>query len=702
MSLFILPLAILSIFIYLSFSFFTNSTLFLIIFILIGIISSFFVLRKSFQEDLRSLKEFIKPSTLSLILLILFVVTIKAIVISPFTFTKKINNFEHIQVTPVGDYYKNAFFVSALAQDGIPPKNPYFPASNLSYYLGIFFIPAALVNIFHLSANWVFYIFTIIYDSIALLLFLEIILNIFKSRFYQTLALALVISGTGVNTIPSVFNTLGQGHSDYGLQLNSLYDTLLFVPQHFLPATISVWIVFRLIRKKLGTIPLSALSTFILLSTTFVSLVYVFWLFILFLAQAGLRRKLILAGLLTLFLLVPSIIYLSDRTNIFYFYKLNPYFFTQNYILNIFLTLLIAYGPLLIIIPMLCLFTLKKIRYSYFLAFILPVAIAWFIRSPRFDDFSRRTLTPLQFALPIVYICLLQNVKSKKVRSLFILLTILTILIGAKGFYLDYADKWRSRTMLLPKDSEIILKIRSLPKQVSLAAIDRDRWVELTPSLAFKKIASPYLFDSIGFLVGNKISEEHTQYESQAVGLFIEPLQDKSLAQLIENKNHQLALLHQFFARYPRDLLLVNNRVWIKKDTNPWLQILKDLGVKNYPLTPHFTAFNYADLLDKTASLAVSINFSKGIKTDVSYRRVKLPEGLQFLATCQNRFPSDTNLEFEDYNSIFHKVLQKDYPCIGQLFYLKKSEDVLLTTDSKNVDYLYSFPVEIKENLSKK
>ncbi len=698
MSLFLLPLAVLSITSYFSFSFFKNSTPSLIIFILAGILLSFIILRKSFRIELNSLKKFFyNPLNLSLIALIIVVVAIKAFVISPFVITKTINSFKHIQITPVGDYYKHSFFTSSIAQDGVPPKNPYFPASKLSYYLGYYFLPAALVNIFHLPAHWVLYIFCISTDLLAFLLLLEVICRQFKSYFYRLMVLGLIFGGLGVDSIPFVFNTLGQGLSDQGLQLNSIYEALLFIPQHFLPSAIIVWVIYSLLHKNLKLIPFVILSVFIFLSSIFVSLVYVFWLALLFLFNNQDRKMLFYAGLICLLLLIPYFGYLSDRSNLFYFYKFDPYSFTNSYFLNICYTFLIKYGLILLFFPILLLLNLRQVGPGYFFACFIPLAVTWFVRTPIFNDFSRKTSIPMQFVLAIAYIYFLQSIKSRMFKGIFIVFTIVTIILGLAGFYLEYAHYWKGRVFLHPKDSELIFKVRKLPKEISLAAIDKDTWVELIPSLAFKKVATPYLFDSYVYLTGSKISEEHSGYESQAVSLFLAPLIASDISHLIKTKNSELQALNLFFKRYPRDLLIINNKLWVKKDTNPWLVILKELGIKYQNLTPNYTGFNYSDLLEKTSSLGVFVDGNKAKKVEVLDRRVFLPKGLQFLATCEHTFPSEVNLEFEDYNLIFHKTLQDEHSsCIGQFFYLQESENLLLTKNTK-LDYLYSFPVGITQ-----
>lgn len=690
-----LPIALISLSLYLALILIGSSLSVWIEAALFGLVASYFFIKPDFKNSREDFRNTLGIKNSFLILIVLFVVLAKAFVLSPFVVIKDTGGFKHIQLTGVGDYYKHSFVTSALIQDGIPPKNPYFPVANLSYYFGYYLVPAAVSRIFHVFPNISFYAFCLVADFIGFLLILEVINKTLKNYWYKLLAILLLVFGVGIDAIPFVFNTLGQAQNDQGLQLINNFKSLIFNPQHFFAAALTVWITHKLLYDKLKLLPLSLISTFIFLSSIFVGLTYIFWLGLIFIFKPNLRSFLFKTGLLSLVVLVPFLLTLSDRGNLFYFYQFKPFAFTSNFIVNTLATFFVKYGPMLILLP-LSIFLTKKYNLGFILGIGLPLIITWFVRSPVFNDFSMRTSMPIQLILPVLFLELVQGIKQKYSRYILLMLTIITILIGAKGFYLEYLNDWRSREIFAPKNSELILKVRSLPDNVKLAALDRDRWVELIPSLAFKKITNPYLYDSYIYLAGTKVSNNHAVYESQAKQLFLEPITAENPEKLVNLENSNLSKLHDFFSKYPVDLLIVNNQLWLKKDTNPWLMIFKNMGVGFENFTSYYTAFKYPELLQKTKDLKVTV-LDTPEKSVAKDRRISIKEGVNFLVTCKDKFPIEARLEFEDYNLVFSKQLNSTSRCIGQFFYLEKPEDVLMSINS-SVEYLYIYPLKIESN----
>ena len=250
-----------------------------------------------------------------------------------------------------------------------------------------------------------------------------------------------------------------------------------------------------------------------------------------------------------------------------------------------------------------------------------------------FNDFSMRTSIPIQLILPLLFVSQIEQIRKQFIKLLLFFVCILVIGLGALGFFQEYSKHWKSRIFLQPKDSELIFNIRKLPSGVKLASLDRDRWVELIPSLGYKLILSPYLFDSYVYL-DKEAGKKRGDYERVALDLFLEANTQKDLQSLVEQKNSQFNKLEGFFKRFKADLLIINNQLWIKKDLNPWLVIFTKMGVKSTPLTPYYTTFDYSDMLQKLPGFRLFIPFDKGIEKQIAFRKLPLKAGLWYITTC--------------------------------------------------------------------
>ncbi len=696
MLLVLLPTIILSLTLYLFLSLFGNQTLIWILSVVAGLGLSFVLIKKDWADLKKDFLLLFKLKNLPLFLIILIVLAATAYVLSPIVKTTSSNNFEHIVLTDVGDYYKHIMVVTSLADSGIPIKNPYFPIANLSYYYGYYLIPAFLSRVFGLYPNWSFYLWSLMGDFLGLLLITEVANKVLKKFYLKFLAITLVLFGTGVDIIPFVFNTLGQDQTNQGLQLINNYKALLFVPQHFFAACLTVFIIYKVWFDNLKLIYFVLISSFLFLCSVFVSLTFIFWSFLIFIFQKKLRLYLIKTGPLIVLLLLPYLLSLTDRGSLFFLNHFDPYPFTSNFYTNTFYTFFVKLGPMIILIPLLLVIT-RTFNLTIFLGIVLLLLSTLVIRTPVFNDYSMRTSMPIQLCIPIIFYYLISKIKSKSLSVFLIMCSLIILIISVKGFYLEYLRHWRNKEFLPPSQSEILLKIRSLPKDITLSSVDRNKWVELTPSLAFKKITNPSLFDSYMYLTGEETGKLHGQYESQTGTLFYDPSIASSPEELAKNKNQDLTLLHDFFQKYPEKEFLLNNKLWVKKDTNPWVIILSQMGVKSYAITSEFTAFNYQDLLEKTKNSQIFINTEKGQRSEVKNRQVFVPEGLSFITYCSEDLPKMVKIEFEDYYLVAeHQLSNPETKCLGKIFYLDK-EDNLFLTNSSNIDHLFIFPIEIKK-----
>lgn len=689
-----LPFTIPALILYLVLTFFGNNFLIWVIGISSGILIILFIIYHEFKLFLSEARELFSFKNLPFIALILFFVFTKAFVLSPLVFTKTVDSFKHIQITDVGDYYKHNFVVTSLKLDGIPPENPYFPSSKLSYYYGYYLTPAAISKIFNIAPNLSFYIYFIFADIICLLVIFLIINRHLKFYWMKLLSLLLLISGLGVDVLRADIN--------FGLQVINNYKSFLFVPQHFFAACLTIAVIYSLIYEKPKKIYILISVVFIFLCSLFVSLTLIFWFLVLFIFYPSKRIYLIISGVLSAIILLPYFLQLSGRGNILYFYKFEPFEFIKTgnalitYHLNLLLTFFVKYGPILFVFPIILIS--KKLEFikknlKFILGLLSPFILTWFIRSANFNDFSLRTLMPVQIILPLFFTKMVGNSEGLS-KKIFILIAILAVILGFFGFFKEYANHWKSRIFLPPKVSELIFEIRKIPDTTKLAALDRDRWVEFIPSLGFKKVTSPFLFDSYVYFADG-LGKEHGEYERLAIDLFIEPNVFYDLNSLVDKENELLKKIGYFFNKYPSDKLIINNQLWFKNDINPYFYIFRKAGVKEEALTAHYTLFDYKDLLMKLSNRKIQINKEGMLSLKIEGKKLRLKNGLWYIAACNFGTPFVLKLEFEDYYSLFNKKVDGvNESCIGRIFYLLKDEDISLTNTS-TVEDIFAFPVEI-------
>ncbi len=627
-----------------------------------------------------------------LIAMALVSVIASALVLSPFIITKKIDGFEHIQITDVGDYYKHTFMVSAIATTGIPPQNPYFPKSKMTYYYGYYVIPALITKIFSVPAHLSFYWYSLLTNFVSLLLPALIINSLVKKPIYKYLAYGLVLTGVGVDTIPFVFDTAGQLQNSEGLQLISVYKSLLFVPQHLFAASLTAWIIFQLINKKISAVALAALTAMVFLSSMFVAITLVIGLVLYFLFHKQ-KIFLIKAGLISLPVLIPYLLLIKGRGNLISPYLLDPYNFNGIYLMDILYTFWLKYGPFILAAPLFLIFTKGYSKLLAFGMFIL-LAMTWVFRSPIFNDFSMRTSIPIWLTLPGLLFHLVEKSKNRRLHIFLIGLSLITLLIGLKGVYWEFSKHYKDRTFLKPHESELILKLRELPKGITLSSVEKSQVIEYIPSLTGKTITSPYLFDSYVYFADG-FGREHGEYERWADQTFHKEVLSSDIQDNIKQKNTLLAEIKDGFSKYPTDKFLLTNKLWVKKDTNPWLVILKEIGIKHDNLTPHYTLFDYQDLLEKLSEKSVVIDENSVKEIKISDHGFELPKGLSYLISCKSHTDTYVRLELNDYYTFFDKTLNNGSLCAGKLFYLEQAGRVTFTPDS-STDNLYLAPVHIE------
>ncbi len=694
MDLIVIPFCILSLSFYLSLIFLGNHTYSWIIGLITALALIFLLFRNNYRQHLTELKELLKFSNLPLLGAVLGMVLLTGAVLSPFIITKHSGNFEHIQITDVGDYYKHTFVTNAISQDGLPPSNPYFPISKLSYYYGYYLIPAFITHTFRVPAHLTFYWYSLFTDLIALLIPTALIILLIKRPLYRYLSLLLILTGVGVDTIPFIFDTAGQLQIDEGLQLINVYKALLFVPQHLFASALTVWIISSLIRKRASLLTLSIMIAMVFLSSLFVSITLLIWCSIYFLFY---NQKLLLikSAFLTGLLLLPYLLLLKGRGNLFYLYQLDPYNY-GSYPLSVLYTFYLKYGPFVLLAPVIILVA-KNLPKAYLLGFTSIIGMSWFVRSPIFNDLSMRTSIPIWLSLPIVIFYLAEKSKSKLIQLSVLMITILTLFIGVRGVLWEYSKHYKDRIFLNPNESELILALRKLPQETTLASVDKTRTVEYTPSLTGKRITSPYLFDSYVYFADG-FGSVHGEYERWADQTFHSETLSKTVEENIQIKNAQFAELFQYFSKYPTTKLLVTNKLWVKKDTNPWLIIFRESGINHSDITPNYTLFDYPDLLTKLSGVEIMIDQSQTKLSAISDSGSNLPKGLWYLTSCKPHTPAYLRLELNDYYILFDKTLEDENLCAGQLFFME-NEGRITFTNTSNPDNIFYSPVIIKPSV---
>lgn len=707
----IAPLTTTSIILFWALTLIKTSSILLFLALLICLFISYWLIRKDLILNLKQLKaHFFSPSQLpQTAVILLFLITIGAI-LSPMAITLKVAGFDFIQFNGVGDYYKHLYTMVPIINDGLPPKHPYFPPETMSYYFGYYTIPSTLSAIFSIPPTITLFAYVLTTYFLALTVTTLIFKKYLKSVWAKTLALVLFLTGAGVDVIPfsavtsgDITNTISNQAflNGVGLQAVNLYTTLLYSPQHFLAAALTFVLAHHLLKEKPNLIFIALTSSYIILSSVFVSITLALWLLLAFIFLP-LRQVLLKAGLISLILISPYLFFLTSRQNFFSFYEFTPYLFIQNlplvfsFLVNTVITASLQYGP--IIVTLLILFFVKRL-YSQkqglliqrkalliFCSLLIPFILTWFIKTPDFNDFSMRTLIPVQMSLPLLFLLLLERERSRLIRRLLFIILFSAILMGMFSLSVQYSQAWKDRRVINPETSQLLFKVRQLPREVKLAALEKDDWVYLIPPLGFKQVLTPHLWEA-SVSTTPKIGQQHSVYEQAAFKLFLDPTHAESAEEAVKLRNRYFNDFGNYFTSFKFDQLILRNQVWVKKGQNPYLHIFKEMRVKTIPLTPHFTLLDQPDLISKINSHQVVVE-NKPATFTPHQRQLNLTEGLYFLVSCGK----DLFLEFEDYHEIFNQ--KGKLGCVGNLFYQPDNQPIKLSNRT-TISEVIAYPVKI-------
>lgn len=681
------------------------------------IVCSFF-LKKELKLSFLELRTFLwsKDHIPSLILIVFFLLNL-AWVLSPLVQTIKLGGIEFFQFPGPWDYAKHLYSITAINQKTLPPHMPFFPSITMSYYYGYYLIPASLTLLFHLPQTTVIYIYVILTDVVGLFLLLKLFSHFIQSSFLKASALAIVIFSTGWDIIPiTLFRIEGFSHHielwtqlhKVGLTVYNTYNALLWTPQHFFAALVSlVMVYFLFFAKKQNVIFLILCYIFVALSSLFILITLTIWLGIIFIVYSKSRLLLLKIGISSFIFLIPYLRESLGKDNILSFYFINPFpfvkpaSFTLSQQINLFLTLISEYGPLIFIFPLIL---FLKVRYrgkKYLaptLALGLPILITWFVHSPEPNDFAMKLILPIQLSLAAVYVMTVEKTKNIFWKVILLIIVFSTVFISGLGYTYEFYYRWKERKVLDYPTSQLISSIRKLSPQYSLAVVTQDEWVYYLPSLAFHSLYSPYLFDSVTYLGQGDKLKQFARYEEQTNLLISKPDIATSLPSLISIKNNHLKELSGFFGQYLYDGLLVNNFVGVKGGRNPWRDILSKIKVDSIDLTTDFTLYNRASLVQQLYNQAIVVDSNQINILIPKDRSFKLTAGIWYLAVCPEGEDEDKRhitLDMEDFYTVIEDASVPVNGCVGNLFSLNQDKNILLSLRAKNIHSIYALPIKM-------
>lgn len=677
----------------------------------------YFLLRGRFRSQLVELKTFLwrKNLILSFIIIFFFALSL-AWVLSPLVQTIKLGGIDFFQFPGPWDYAKHLYSITAINLGTLPPQMPFFPSVTMHYYYGYYLIPAALSLLLYLPQTTIIYAYVILTDTIGLLLLLKLFSHFIQSPLLKALALSIVIFSTGWDIIPiTLFRIEGFSHHielwtqiyKVGLTVYNTYNALLWTPQHFLSAIVTLVMVYYLIfLKKQSVVFFILCYIYVALSSLFILIILNFWLLLIFIFYPKSRFFLFKIGFFSGLLLIPYVHESLGKGNILSFYSINPFpfvkspYFLLSQLINLILTFISEYGPLIFILPFLFFWKNKNLKQKAFpliLGLSIPILVTWFIHSSEPNDFAMKLILPIQLCLAGIYVMAVEKTKNIFWKIVLLILIFLTLLFSGLGYTYEFYYRWKERKVLDFPTSQLISSVRNLDPKYSIAVITPDEWTFYLPSLAFHSLYSPYLFDSVTYLGQNNPQNQFTQYEQQTNLLINKPDVAPNLTSLISLRNTNFKELSIFFESYPFDGLLVNNFIDVKEGRNPWKDIFSKIGTESTNLTSNFTLYNRKSLVQQLRNQNIAIDYNQILTLIPKDRTFKLTAGIWYLAICpegKNEENRHVALDLEDFYSVIGDTSLPVDSCVGNLFSLDQDKNILLSLQAKNIQKIYALPVK--------
>lgn len=638
------------------------------------------------------------------LILIIFNLILIGFVLSPFIKQINIDNFISIGYSSVTDLFKHSYVVTSLKTFGIPLQHPYFPPASFTYYYGYYLIPVLFSKLWPQFQNYFLFIYILLTDLFSLLILSSVIRKIIKNNYLRLTALLLIILGTGMDIFPMFLSGgLNQPNliemwsisNQLGLRVDNTYVSLLWSPQHFFAAALSLLFIYKITRKKSILWFLIPVLSYICLSSAFVALSLALATLIIFFLMPSKRGQIIITGIISLVLLFPYLFSIFGKgASIFNFYHFLPYhFFKTGQFLNYFLTLLSEYGFIFFILPFFLSLFLKRYNPRYviglYLGIYIPIISTWFIRSSGYNDFALRSIILSQLSAVILSALAIEMISRRVIRYILIGIIYLNLIISCSGFVFEYISRWKTRQILDPYASELILKLRSIDDSQVFAAAGKDEWIYKIPPLAFKPIYTSDLYDSGAYLQDDP-QKTFGKYESQEKNIYFKSNSGKNLTEIISQRNEYFLSINKFLLDHQYDWVIFDNRMGVKTGLNFWVPFFENIGAKNWKLTNTFTAFSRQSLIQQLSEHQIFIDQKKQTYK-INDNKVTLPAGFWYLAMC-NEGKNDTILNFEpeNTNSIFSFQASSN-SCVGNLIYLKNSS--LYKLIGSHSQYVYIYPV---------
>lgn len=681
----------------------------------ISIISSFLIsflislFYFPFFKNNFKIKENFISKFFSLFLILIFLIAI-AVILSPLIITARVEGFTFLRFPGVNDYNKHLYVTGTIYNSGVPPLHPYFPLKNLSYYLGYYIIPAAISALFNITPNISLFFFIILTTILSFLLIKNVIYNWIKNLFWRLLSLTLIITGTGIDIIPTfILEKIKFGSSTHielwshllgnKLMVSNTPVAALWTPQHFFAGALTIYLINYLLTNKKISIPfLSVIISFIFLSSSFIAFTLIFWLFLIFIFKIKLRKKLLIIGIISLLLSLPFILFIfrNPTYNIFQLGVLSnsklvfPKIFQ---ILSFFIiNLPLEFGIIGVLTLILALKNTKLRNPNHqliFLGLTIPLTLIIFITSVNWNDFGMRTILPVQLVIPIVLASLLERMKTFKVRSIIVALILINILFSSIGLLWEFYWRWKERKLFTIEESLLYLKLRQEEKTKIVSTLDTSFWASYIPVFSFHPLYSPSLHDSRIYL-DEKTKEEIDKFNNFLEKNFTNPMIASTPQEIISQRNEALKIFPKYIKTIPSSLFILRNHNVLKG----WLNTYKSLfdkisNASEYSLD--FSTYNLEEIKEKIDSYKIFIDGKSRISINPQKtNKIFLSKDLYLLVGCKKENKSQ---EIEILNRYLFS-LPKESSCAGQ-FFAPEEEGIYEISQKQNLVSFEAFPVKV-------
>lgn len=613
-----------------------------------------------------------------------------AVVLYPYVAKISVNNFVSLGLSSVTDMYKHSYVITAIKEFGLPPKHPYFPEAGFSYYYGYYLIPSFFSRLLPYWQNIILFLYILATDFLALLIIRNVIHKFIKTGFVRLTALLSVVWGMGLDIIPMFIDKVLSKPSliemwsitnQLGLRIDNTYVSLLWAPQHFLAASLTLWVIIKINENRINLWRDGAIMAFICLSSVFVAIGMGMALVFIFLNKPEIRKKVGLMSMGVILLLMPYILDNIGRgKGLFSIYRPMPFNFWEGQdIFNYMASLVVEYGSLMVMLPVIVFWSKNNIKLNWLWLKIiyLPVMLTWFIRSAGYNDLALRITILSQLLAVLVFFNIWESLKQRIIKIITGILIVINLFLSLTGLGYEYTSRWKMRQILDPYESELILKLRQINNRESFAANGKGEWIFKIPPLAFKPVFTSDLYDSGAYLTDNP-NKTFGKYESMEKRIFYRQNQGSSMEEIIESRNKEFTEIYKYFAEYDYDWILFDNRIGVKNGKNPWVNLLNKLEVESWRITPVFTAYRRQSILKKLEQNQIVVDGSVIEEFKITDNKFIMPAGVWYVAACNDSGIIKTfRFEPEDGYKVFENDL-KNGECLGNLYYLERQTEVKL------------------------